>query len=302
MSKFDRLATFVSVFEEGSFAACARKLSISPAAVSKQVSLLEKELGFELMSRSTRRLALTDAGAFYFEQAQKILHEMSEIDALALEMRKEPFGLLKVASQRYFAEAYILPNLARFLEAYPKVQLDLELVERFPDLERENIDIVIGMSRSLSENCIQKTIGYTHYVMCASPSYLKKYGIPKHPQELKHHRYINHILRAPVNITKFADGLEIYLEPYLLLNDTKAMKTCAENSIGFVKLHRYVVEDALKAGTLVEILADYNEPKQPIFVSYSPHKHIPPKIRVFLDFFGMNKSRHGKLAKINTLL
>lgn len=287
MSKFDRMATFVSVFEEGSFAACAKKLKISSAAVSKQVSLLEKDLGFELMVRSTRRLALTDAGAFYFEQAQKILHEMGEIDALALEMRKEPFGVLKVASQRYFAERYILPDLARFLLAYPKVQLHLDLIESFPDFERENIDIVIGMSRSLSANSIQKTIGYTQYVMCASPGYLKTFGMPKTPQDLKQHRYINHSLRTPVNITKFAAGLELYLEPYLLLNDTNAMKVCAESGIGIVKLHHYVVSDAIKAGTLVEILSDYNEPKQPIFVSYGSRKHVPPKIRAFIDFFSL---------------
>jgi DNA-binding transcriptional LysR family regulator len=293
MSKFERIATFVTVFEEGSFAACAKKLNISPAAVSKQVSLLEKELGFELLSRSTRKLALTEAGGVYFEQAQKILSEMAEIDALALEMRKEPFGKMRVASQRYFAESYILPHLAQFLLAYPKIQLNLELIERFPDLEREEIDIVIGMSRSLSESSIQKTLGYTRYVMCASPEYLKAFGTPKNPQELKRHRYINHVLRTPVNITKFGEGLEIYLEPYLLLNDTNAMKTCAVNGIGIVKLHQYVVEDSLKEGTLLEILADYNEPKQPIYVSFNPHKHTPPKIRVFLDFFHLKPERTG---------
>lgn len=287
MSKFDRMATFVSVFQEGSFAACARKLNISPAAVSKQISVLEKELGFELLTRSTRKLSLTEAGAFYFEQANKILRDMAEIDSLALDMRKEPFGSLKVASQRYFAESYILPHLSDFLKAYPKVKLTLELMERFPDLDREEIDIVIGMSRSLSESSIQKTLGYTHYVMCASPTYLKAYGTPKHPQDLKQHHYINHTLRTPVTITKFADGLELYLEPYLLLNDTKGMKSCAVNGIGIVKLHRYVVADALESGTLVEILADFNEPKQPIFASYSPHKHVPPKIRAFLNFFHM---------------
>lgn len=290
MSKFDRLATFVSVFEEGSFAACAKKLKISPAAVSKQISLLEKELGFELMSRSTRRLALTDAGVFYFEHAQKILNEMAEIDALALEMRKEPMGILKIACERYFTESYILPFLTKFLNRYPKIQITLELIERIPNIEKENIDIVIGLGCTLSESSIQKTLGFTKYVVCASPAYLNEFGTPKHPLELKQHRYINHTERTPVNIFKFSEGQEFYLEPYLLLNDTKAMKTCAENSLGIVKLHHHVVKDALKAGTLIEILADYSESKEPIFVTYSPRKHIPPKIRVFLDFFNLKSS------------
>ncbi len=285
MSKFDRMATFVAVFQEGSFAAAARKLSISSAAVSKQISVLEQELGFELLHRSTRKLSLTDAGSFYFEQADKILREMAEIDSLALEMRKEPFGTLKVAAQHHYANTYILPRLNTFLKRYPKIHLNLELMERFPDTQREAIDIVIGISRTTSETAIQKTIGRTHYVLAASPAYLEEFGIPKQPQDLKTHRYINHSLRIPVHTTKFKDGLELYLEPYLLLNDTAAMKECALNGIGIVKLHRYVVDEALNSGELIEILADYNEPEQPIYASYSPHKHVPPKIRCFLDFF-----------------
>lgn len=285
MSKFDRIATFVTVFEEGSFAACAAKLKISSAAVSKQVGLLEQELGFELMHRTTRKLSLTDAGAYYFEQAKKILREMAEMDALALEMRQEPFGLLKVLAQPFFAKVNIFPHLSEFLKIYPKITLKLELAERFSDIEREGIDIQIGMSRTVSDNVIQKTIGRTHYVMCASPAYLEAFGIPRHPQELRHHRYINHSERIPVDITKFKDNHEMYLEPYLLLNDTLAMKECALNNIGIVKLHRYIVEDALSSGDLVEICSDYNEPEQPIFACYGPRKHVPPKVRAFLDYF-----------------
>ena len=174
MSKYERLVTFVTVFEEASFAACAKKLKISPAAVSKQISTLEKELGFMLFTRSTRKLALTEAGLHYFEQAKKVIREMAEIDALAQEVQKEPFGMLKVASLRYYAEHSILPHLPAFLNTYPKLQLNLELIERFPDLDREEIDIVVGLSRPLSLDSIQKTIGYTDYCMCASKKYLKK--------------------------------------------------------------------------------------------------------------------------------
>lgn len=286
MSKFDRIATFVSVFSEGSFAAAARKSGISTAAISKQVSLLEEELGFTLLQRSTRKLFLTEAGALYFEQAKKLLSDMAAMDSMALEMRKEPLGTLKVASQRYFAENYILPYLADFLKCYPKIRLQLELLERFADLEKEGIDMLIGMSRAPSLNVKQKTIGYTNYVLCASPKYLKSFGVPRKPHDLqKTHRYINHILRTPVHLTKFKDEQELYIEPYLLLNDTRAMRECALNGIGIVKLHRYVVEDALSEGKLLELLAEYNEPKQPIYVSYLPHKHVPPRIRVFMDYF-----------------
>lgn len=289
MGKFDRIETFVTVVTEGSFAACAKKLGISSAAVSKQVSLLEEELGFMLLKRSTRRLSLTDSGDAYFEGAQKIIRELAVIDSLAQEMRQEPFGPLKVASQHYFAKTNIVPRLPKFLKAYPKISLTLELMERLPDLEREKIDICIGMSRPVSASCIQKTIGYTRYVLCAAPSYLKAYGTPKEPNDMKNHRYINHTLRPPANIIKFKNDLEVYVEPYLLLNDTDAMKSSALEGLGIVKLHEYVVLDALEEGTLVEILSQYNEPRQPLLVNYPPHKYVPPKIRCFLDFFTASK-------------
>lgn len=285
MSRYDRMSTFVIVVEEGSFAACARKLGISTAAVSKQVQQLESELGMQLMHRSTRKLALTEAGSTYLEQALRVISEMKELDALAEGMQKEPQGRLLVAAQRHFAETYILPSLAKFLASYPKITLHLELIERFPDIEKEEIDIVIGMSRANSPNSIQKTIAYTYYALCASPAYLREFGMPSTPQELQKHRYINHSIRIPVHITKFKNGLEVFVEPYLLLNDTQAMKRCALDGIGIVKLHRYVVDEEIKSGKLVEILAEYNEPKQPIYANYAPHKHVPPRIRAFLDFF-----------------
>jgi DNA-binding transcriptional LysR family regulator len=280
MSKFDRLQTFVRVVTEGSFAACAKKQGISSAAVSKQISVLEEELGFILLERTTRRLALTDAGRTYFEGAKKIIHELAVMDALAQEVRAEPMGQLKVAAQPHFAQSFIIKRLPQFLKSFPKIRLTLELMERFPDLEREKIDICIGMSRPVSLDCIQKTIGYTHYVLCASPGYLKRFGTPKKPSDLHAHRYINHTRRTPVN-----EVLGIYVEPYLLLNDTNAMKECALSGLGIVKLHAYVVEEALKKGKLVEILPEFKEPKQPILVNYPPHKYVPPKIRCFLDFF-----------------
>ncbi|MCE5295069.1 MAG: LysR family transcriptional regulator [Chlamydiales bacterium] len=282
---YDKLATFVTVIEEGSFANAARKLHISAAAVSKQIRLLEEELKIELMVRSTRSLSLTDAGHLYFEQAKKIVQEMHQLTALNQELQQEPSGILHVSSARYFGETYIVPRLPEFLEKYPKLTLSLELMERLPDIDREDIDIVIGMSRPLSLDSIQKTIGHTKYVFTASPAYLKTFGTPHHPHDLKNHRYINHSSRVPTNITYFKDNQEVYLEPSLLLNDTNAMKQCALNGLGIVKLHEYVVADAIKEGTLVEILSAFTDPKEPIFAAYKSQKHLPTKIRKFLDFF-----------------
>ncbi len=279
------MKTFVTVVQESSFAKAASKLSISSPAVSKQISLLEQELGMQLLARSTRALSLTEAGASYYEQAKKVIKEFDELATIVNEGHKEPAGTLKVAAAVHFAKAQLIPHLSKFLSLYPKISLTLELMERFPDMESEGIDIVIGMSRPVSELCIQKTVGYTHYVLSASPAYLNEFGIPKRPQDLKKHRYIDHSLRVPVHITRFKGGKEVHFEPYLLVNDTGAMKELALQGLGIVKLHAYMVEEELNSGKLVEVLKDFREEKQPILVNFMPYKHLPPKIRSFLDFF-----------------
>lgn len=284
MSKIEHLQTFVTVIDENSFAGASKKLGISNAAVSKQISTLEKEIGLQLIQRSTRRLSLTDSGKIYYEFAKKIVNDLSEMDNLVSEIRSEPMGRLKVLSQRFFGEKFIIPHLAEFLKKYPKISLELELGERFPEMEKEHLDLVIGMSITPSQNTIQKTIATTHYVMCASPSYLEKYGIPKRPKDMLQHHYINHSLRRPHNLIRFKDGEEILTPPYLLLNDTRAMLDSAIQGIGIIKLHHYMVKDALEQGLLKEILKEFGEPTQPILISYQPQRFVAPKLRHFIDF------------------
>jgi DNA-binding transcriptional LysR family regulator len=285
MSKIDKILTFLQVVNEGSFIGAAKKLGISNAAVSKQINLLEKELGIQLLNRSTRKLSLTEAGAVYFELSKKVNDDLFEMDNLILEMKGEPMGKLRVTCSRQFGEEYIIPYLSEFLKACPKVSLNLELGEYIPDLEKDGIDILMGMSIPSSLDEIHKKIGTTRYVMCASPAYLKRYGMPKKPKAMLDHRYINHAIRKPVDRIHFKDGEEITLEPYLLLNDTRAMRDAAIQGIGIVKLHAYVVQEAIEKGDLVEILKNYSEPLQPIYASYRAQKFVPPKIRFFIDYF-----------------
>ncbi len=285
MSKIDKILTFVQVVEEGSFIGAAKKLGISNAAVSKQVGQLEEEIGVQLLNRTTRKLSLTEAGEAYFELSKKMIGNVREMDNFLLEMKGEPMGRLRVTSQRHFGEEYIVPYLSDFLKACPKVRLELMLGEYFPDLEKEGIDILIGMSFTTSFNEIHKKIGTTHYVMCASPAYLKEHGTPKMPKEMLAHKYINHAIRRPVDRIRFKGGQEIAIEPYLLLNDTRTMREAAVQGLGIVKLHAYVVKEAIEKGLLCEILKSYAEPVQPIYVSYQAQKFMPPKIRFFIDYF-----------------
>ncbi len=206
MSKLNQLATFIQVAENSSFAKTARSMKLSTAAVSKQIGLLEDSLGVQLLHRSTRRVELSEIGQIYYEHCKRIMSELSEADAAISKTHQEPFGELKVTSGRHFGERYIVPHLADFIKSYPKVRINLELAERIPDLEKEGVDILIGMSLPGPPDSIQRVIEKTRYVLSASPAYLKKFGIPKKPEDLIEHRYITHSMRHPDDVIFFKNS------------------------------------------------------------------------------------------------
>lgn len=284
MPNLSQMETFILTAELGSLAAAGRKLGISPAAVSKQLTKLEEELGLQLMLRSTRKLELTEVGSNYCLQCKRIFEEVEAAAALVSQVKAVPHGSLKIVSGRYFAATYIVPHMKEFLLKYPKIELNLELAERMPDLNAEAVDVLIGMSLSASGDVIQRRIATTRYVLCASPEYLKKFGVPKKPGDLKKHRYITHSMRKPDNELTFDDGKAVTLNPYIRANDAQAMVDFALDGLGIVKLHDYAVKDGLERGILKEVLAEYNQSPLPIYVAYPQRRFISSKVRVFIDF------------------
>ncbi len=271
--------------EYGSLAAVARKLGISSAAVSKQLTKMEKELGVQLLFRSTRRVELTEVGRDYCIQCQRVLEEADEAHALISQMRSVPSGSLHVLSGRHFAASYIVPYVESFLLKYPHIHLNLELGERIPDLHSEAVDVVIGMSISASGDIIQRKIANTSYVYCASPEYLKKFGKPEKPDDLKNHRYITHSMRRPDDSVEFDRGKSVSVQPYIRVNDAQTMLEFALAGLGIVKLHRYVVQKYLDKGQLCELFTPESKQEIPIYVAYLQRRFVPSKIRCFIDFF-----------------
>ncbi len=284
MPDLSQIEAFVLTSELGSLAAVARKLGVSSAAISKQLTRLEKELGVQLLLRSTRKIALTELGTSYCIQCHRILEEVDVASALISQVKAIPFGSLKIVSGRHFAAAFIVPHIKKFLQKYPKIELSLELAERMPDLDREEVDILIGMSLSASGEAIQKRIATTSYTYCASPDYLKKFGEPKKPVDLIKHRYIAHSMRKPDNELVFSNKEVIKLAPYIKVNDTQSMVNLALDGLGIVKLHHYVVKDLLESGKLQEILMNYCEKDVPIYVAFPNRRFVPAKVRCFIDF------------------
>jgi DNA-binding transcriptional LysR family regulator len=199
--------------------------------------------------------------------------------------QSEPTGTLNITSNRHFANEYLIPYLAEFMELYPKLILNIELAERFPDFNSENVDILFGVSWEGSPDLVRKRVTTTRYVLCASPAYFKKHGTPKTPEELSNHNYITHSMRQPDNIILFRNDKKIYLKPMLFLNDCATMLECAIRGMGIVLLHNYIVRESIDKGLLIEILSEFQELEKPVFLYYKHQQYLQPKIRYCIDFF-----------------
>lgn len=284
MTDLSRIRMLVLVEKLKSLAGAARTLNVSSAAVSKQLTRLEEELGVQLLIRSTRHIELTEAGLNYCAQCQRILEEVDQAEALISQLKAVPQGTLRVISARQFGNLYIIPHLKEFLFKYPNIQLHLELAERIPDLVNESIDLMIGMSISASGDAIQKRIGSTRYAYCASPAYLQKFGLPQKPQDLLQHHYITHSMRKPDNELIFKNHEIISLIPYLFVNDSETMLKLALDDLGIIKIHYYMVQELLQKGKLIELLSSYVERDIPLYIAYPKRRFIPSKVRCFIDF------------------
>ena len=293
MFDLQHLQTFVLVTELGSLAAAARRLRISAAAVSKQLTRLESNLGLQLLTRSTRHVELTEMGKSYCEQCKRILEEVDAAADLVSQMKTIPHGPLKVVSGRHFASSYIVPHIKEFLAVYPRIQLTLELTERIPDLANESIDVLIGMSISAGGDAIQRKIASTRYSFCASPDYLHEFGLPLQPKDLLKHRFITHSMRRPDNELIFSNKERVALVPYLRVNDAESMVAMAKKGLGIVKVHHYLVSDLLQKGILVELLTAYSEGEIPLYVAFPQRRYLSAKTRCFIDFIN-EKVNNGK--------
>lgn len=285
MNKLECITAFIAVVEKKSFAGAAKKCGISTAAISKKITRLEFELKTKLLNRTTRKISLTEIGDQYYQHCKKLIQELIDAESDIMQNQSEVSGILNITSNRYFAMRYLLPKLSQFMALYPKLLIRVELAERIPNLDKEEVDIIFGVSAGGPDKLVRKRIANTRYVLCASPKYLEVNGTPKTPADLKQHRYITHMMRMPDNVVKFKGNKEIVVKPILYLNDSRAMRECAIQNMGIVMLHDYVVVHALQDGRLVEFLSEYHEAQQPIYLYYQQSRYLQPKIRKFIDFF-----------------
>ncbi|MEJ8567171.1 LysR family transcriptional regulator [Elongatibacter sediminis] len=282
------IAVFVEVVDSGSFTAAAERLALSRPVVSKYVSRLEARLGVRLLHRTTRRLSLTEAGQRYYDRCRAGLTRIAEAHDEVAQLQAAPRGTLRVNAPMSFGILHVAPALPEFLRQFPDVDIDLDLEDRKIDLVEEGYDVAIRIGELPDSALVARRLGPCRHVVCASPAYLERHGVPRHPDDLRQHRVISFRYQDSALDWLFTapDGEEhrVHLTGRLRSNNSLALRAALLAGAGISRTPTFVVGDELRAGTLVPVLTGFRTLEVSINAVYPVRRYIPPKVRAFIDF------------------
>ncbi len=283
------------VVEAGSFAAAAERLELSRALVSKHMAHLEKHLGTRLLNRTTRRLSLTESGSTYFERCQQILKDIEEAELAATHLTSVPRGTLRVTIPLVFGVLHIAPLIADYLSIYPEAKLDFTLDDRNIDLVNEGYDLAIRIGNLAETGLIARKFAKDAVVVCGSPEYFRRHGVPRVPEDLMNHSCLGYSYDDSGNEWRFRgpDGEHIVqVKGNLRANNGDLLRVAALGGAGIVLQPRFLVGADLRAGRLQSVLAEYKSRELGIYAVYPSRKYLSAKVRSFIDFlaerFGPN--------------
>ena len=283
------MRSFVRVADLHSFTRAADMLGLSRAVVSTHVAELEKHLRCQLFQRTTRRVGLTADGAEYLTHCQRILAEVEAADQALLRTRAEVKGRLRIDVPVTFGRALLVPALPKFTARYPELQLEVQLNDRVIDLIEEEVDLVVRGGAVKEPHLIARRVDTSRLITCASPEYLREHGIPAEPDELRRHKLIGHLSSTSHRPYKwhFQRGTvrrQLQLPFSVSFNSVEARIQAAIRGVGIVQSMDLMVAEALAAGKLQVVLAEWSAPGWPLNVVCRRALHNSPKIRVFADF------------------
>ncbi len=286
MNRFHEMSVFVAVAEAASFAAASRRLRMSPPAVTRAVADLEERLGVRLLTRTTRLVRTTDAGARYLEDARRILLEADEADEAAAGINAAPRGHLAVTAPVLFGKLYVMPVITAYLRAFEETTVSALFVDRVVNLLDEGLDVGLRIG-SLPDSSLRAIpVGQVRRVICASPAYLKKHGVPKTPADLADHSIVAATAGSAGTDWTFADGKQrigVKLGPRIFVNTNDGALEAAKDGFGLTRLISYQVASELAAGKLKAVLSAYEEAPLPIHVIHREGRHGSAKVRSFVD-------------------
>jgi DNA-binding transcriptional LysR family regulator len=287
MDKFQEMKVFCAVVEAGSFTGSADGLDMSKAAVSRYVADLEQRLGVRLLHRTTRKLSPTAEGEIFYARCRELLGNLDDAEAEITSRTGEASGLLKVNVPVTFGIMHLAQLWPAFLARHPRLDLDAILSDRVVDLVDEGFELAVRIARLPASSLISRKLASTRLVLCASPDYLQRRGMPEQPGDLLHHDVISYSLFASGETWNFSGPggeVSVKVAPRMRTNSGDTCRAAALQHQGVILQPTFLVGGDLAQGSLREILPDYRSIELGIYVVYPSRKFLSPKVRLLIDF------------------
>ncbi|NKF51874.1 LysR family transcriptional regulator [Shewanella sp. WXL01] len=281
MSPWEGVMEFVAVAKTASFTAASKRLGISTAQVSRQVSQLENRLQTKLFYRTTRKVSLTEEGAVYFRHCEQVLDGLAEAERAISSLQQEPRGLIRITAPVTYGERFVMPAIIDFMQQYPQVEVVCELTNRQLDLVAGGYDLAIRLGYLVDSSMMAKRLASRTQYVCAAPSYITEFGQPTSLAQLADHN----CLVGTHSHWSFTDKTQTYsikVAGNLRCNSGFSLFDAALKGIGLVQLPDYYVSQALKQGKLVSILDEFQPEQEGIWALYPQNRHLSTKVRLLM--------------------
>ncbi len=286
MDKLGAMRTFVHIVDAGSLTRAAASLDTSLPTVVRTLAALERELGVSLLKRTTRRIHLTDEGAQYLNRCRDILAATQEAEDVLVARRAEPIGKLSITASVLFGRRYLGPILNEFLLRNPKVTAEVLFVDRVVNMIEEGIDVAVRIGHLRDSSLIAIPVGHVRRVVCASEKYLRRFGIPQSPADVRNHRCVRHLGLAPRNEWHFRAEhrqVTIPIKSVMTCNEIESAVSGCLDGVGLGMFLSYMVAAHRKSGQLKYVLEKFETEPIPVQVVYSQARLMPNKVRAFVD-------------------
>lgn len=294
MDRIQAMQAFVAVADLRGFAPAARKLSLSPSAVTRIVAALEQHLGARLLQRTTRNVTLTDVGTRYLERVRRILADVEEAEDSAQAERSRPSGRLVVSAPVGFGRLHVSPVVSTYLSRYPDVSCELRLADRMINLVEDGVDVAVRIGQLADSSLVARHVGDMRRIVVAAPSYLKRHGEPKTPEAIVAHQTIQFGATPDWRFVRDGRELRVTPAPRFITNSADAAIQHAEQGGGLTRVMAYQAADGLRRARLKIVLATFEEAPLPIHVVYPTSRLLSAKVRGFIDLVaGITDWRFG---------
>lgn len=290
MMKWDGISEFVYVAEYESFTKAAKKIGISTAQVSRQVSALEQRLNIKLLYRTTRKVSLTEEGRVFYQHCRGVLDGLDAAEQAVTNLQSKPQGMIKLTTPVTYGEQQLMPLVNDFMVQYSDIEVTAFLSNQQVDLIEEGYDLAIRIGKLRDSTMMAKKLSSRTNFVCAAPSYIEKYGIPHSLTELGQHN----CLLGTLDYWHFKEsGKEknIRVTGSVRYNSGYSLVDAAIKGLGIVQLPDYYVQKHLESGELVSLLDNLREPEEAIWALYPHNRHLSPKIRLLLDYLAAHLSK-----------